>query len=121
MKRLQLTSIITILFLSVLTVSCKDEEKNTANEEVTTEKPTSAEMKDNMAKSADTKYNPAHGVEGHRCDLPVGAPLEQATTSATNQEMTTSPVRMQSASPKINPPHGEPGHDCSVPVGGELN
>lgn len=121
MKRLQLTSIIMILFLSVLSISCKDEEKNTANEAATTERPSSSEMKDNMAKSADMKYNPAHGVEGHRCDLPVGAPLEQARASNTNPEMTTSPVRMQSASPKINPPHGEPGHDCSVPVGGELN
>lgn len=121
MKRLKITSIITILLVSVLTLSCKDEEKTTANEEVTTEKPSSAEMKDDMTKSADTKYNPAHGVEGHRCDLPVGAPLNQASASTTNQEMTTSPVRMKSASPKINPPHGEPGHDCSVPVGGELN
>ena len=121
MKRLQITSIITILLISVLTLSCKDEEKTTVNEEVTTEEPSSAEMKDNMTKSADTKYNPAHGVEGHRCDLPVGAPLNQASASTTTQEMTTSPVRMQSASPKINPPHGEPGHDCSVPVGGELN
>lgn len=109
-----------ICFLSVLTFSCKDEEKATEKEEVAAEKPSSEEMKDNMSKSAETKYNPAHGVEGHRCDLPVGAPLDQASASNT-PEMTSSPVRLKSAAPKINPPHGEPGHDCSVPVGGELN
>lgn len=121
MKSLKITSLIMICFVSLLTYSCKDEEKATEKEEVATENPSSEEMKDNMAKSEDTKYNPAHGVEGHRCDLPVGAPLEKANASAAPQEMTNSPVRIKSAAPKINPPHGEPGHDCSVPVGGELN
>jgi len=107
-------------FISVLAFSCKNEEKSTEKEEVTTQKPSSEEMKKNMSKSADVKYNPVHGEEGHRCDLPVGAPLDKASASNT-PEMTNSPVRLRSATPKINPPHGEPGHDCSVPVGGELN
>ena len=121
MKRIHHLPVILICLLSVFIYSCKDEEKTEQKEEAVTETPSSEEMKEEMAKSSDVKYNPAHGEEGHRCDLPVGAPLDQATTSTNNTEMTTSPVRLQSATPKINPPHGEPGHDCSVPVGSELN
>ncbi|WP_026933042.1 hypothetical protein [Christiangramia echinicola] len=122
MKRIHHLPVIMICLLSVLIYSCKDEEKNEQKEEAVTETSSSEKMKEEMAKSSDTKYNPAHGEEGHRCDLPVGAPLDQATTSSTNNtDMTTSPVRLQSATPKINPAHGEPGHDCSVPVGSELN
>lgn len=110
-----------LLFAVLLTgLSCKEEEKAIEKNEATSKKPSSEELKENMAKSSDEKYNPAHGVEGHRCDLPVGAPLSQANNSANTQEMTTSPVRLKSATPKINPPHGQPGHDCSVAVGAEL-
>lgn len=105
-------------------VSCNDKAEKESSEESqeTTATNSTEEMKGSMSNSSDTKYNPAHGVEGHRCDLPVGAPLN-STAAATNttQDMTTSPVRMNSATPQINPPHGEPGHDCSVAVGAELN
>jgi hypothetical protein len=121
MKNIKFSTIIAICFLSVLVFSCKDEEKTTDKEEVATETNTAEDMKANMAKSSDTKYNPEHGVEGHRCDLPVGAPLDQANASTTTTNMNGSPVRLQGATPKINPPHGEPGHDCSVAVGAELN
>ena len=120
MKKLNKISVIILCLLSGLIISCKNEEDTSEKQEITAENPSSEDMKDNMAKSSDTKYNPAHGEEGHRCDLPVGAPLEKANASTTS-EMTKSPVRLQSATPKINPAHGEPGHDCSVPVGGELN
>ncbi|MDR5591217.1 hypothetical protein [Christiangramia sp. SM2212] len=120
MKRLNKISLILVFFVALLTYSCKNEEKTAEKEEAVAEKASSEEIKSNMAKSSDTKYNPAHGEEGHRCDLPVGAPLDKASTSTTTQDMTTSPVRLKSATPKINPPHGEPGHDCSVPVGSEL-
>jgi len=120
MKKLNKIYVIFLCLLSGLIISCKDEDKTTEPQEVVTEQSSTTEMKDDMAKSSDTKYNPAHGIEGHRCDLPVGAPLEKAEAS-TNQEMTSSPLRLKSAAPKINPAHGEPGHDCSVPVGGELN
>ena len=80
-------------------------------------------MKANMSKSADVKYNPVHGEAGHRCDLPVGAPLANTTSSnnSATPEMSTSPVRIQGGAAKKNPPHGEPGHDCSIPVGADLN
>ncbi|APG60681.1 hypothetical protein [Christiangramia salexigens] len=119
MKTLKKLSLLAIAVLSVLVYSCKDEEKSD-KPEATSETATTEEMKDNMSKSTDTKYNPAHGVEGHRCDLPVGAPLTEAGTTTT-PVMNQSPVRLQNATPRINPAHGEPGHDCSVPVGAELN
>lgn len=119
MKTLKHISLIAICMLSMLIFSCKNEENTNKTEETTTETASAEEMKANMSKNDSIKYNPAHGEEGHRCDLPVGAPLDKANATTT-PDMKTSPVRLQSASPKINPPHGEPGHDCSVPVGAEL-
>ncbi len=121
MKRINQLSLILICLFTVFTYSCKDQEKTSTKDEPVEETASAEELKENMSKSADVKYNPAHGEEGHRCDLPVGAPLDNAKTSTTIQPTTGSPVRLQGAAPKINPPHGEPGHDCSVAVGAELN
>ncbi|TBW27087.1 hypothetical protein [Gramella sp. KN1008] len=118
MKSIKKLSLIVLSASLVFIYSCKDEEKSEQAEETTTTA-SAEEMKENMSKSSELKYNPAHGEEGHRCDLPVGAPLNQASASNT-QDMNTSPVRIQSATPQLNPPHGEPGHDCSKPVGAEL-
>ncbi|NEU09079.1 hypothetical protein GZH53_12205 [Flavihumibacter sp. R14] len=54
--------------------------------------------------------NPAHGLPGHRCDLPVGAPL-----TVTQEQKTAAP-----AQPKTNPQHGMPGHRCDLAVGAPL-
>lgn len=120
MKRFKNIYLLLFCLLTISLYSCKNEEKEAAKDEPATETASSQEIKESMAKSADVKYNPAHGEEGHRCDLPVGAPLDNTDTTA-KEPMTSSPVRMQGAAPKINPPHGEPGHDCSVAVGAELN
>ena len=120
MKSIYKISLIALSFLSLSLVSCNDKEEKKEQTEEPTATNSAQEMKSEMAQEGDTKYNPAHGVEGHRCDLPVGAPLNNAAAS-TPKQMTSSPVRMQSATPQINPPHGEPGHDCSVAVGAELN
>lgn len=65
--------------------------------------------------------NPAHGQPGHRCELPVGAPL---TGNASAQTPTTIPVATtQQAAPAgltLNPAHGQPGHRCDLPVGAPL-
>ncbi len=103
--------------------SCKDEEKEAT--------PASAQTQNEAAaKTAgggdDIKVNPAHGLPGHRCDLPVGAPLNgtastpQTNTSQQVQSSTVSPIRVDQT-PKVNPPHGEPGHDCAKPVGAKLD
>ncbi|RYZ50540.1 MAG: hypothetical protein EOP49_13765 [Sphingobacteriales bacterium] len=77
--------------------------------------------------------NPAHGQPGHRCEIPVGAPLNSAPaagaagTAPTQSPMMSQPQAMPQAAPassagggKPNPPHGQPGHDCAVPVGQPL-
>lgn len=78
--------------------------------------------------------NPAHGLPNHRCDIPVGAPLNSpvngtATTQQPNQVQMQPQVQTitQSAPAKIitpkgmNPPHGQPNHRCDIPVGAPLN
>jgi hypothetical protein len=78
--------------------------------------------------------NPAHGQAGHRCDIPVGAPLNTpATTTKTVASQVTSkptvtglPATTTTIStpptPKgMNPPHGQAGHRCDIPVGSPLN
>ena len=105
-------------------VSCNDSEKQAeASTEAT---PATSENTTNAA-TEEVKVNPAHGLPGHRCDLPVGAPLNgtaanTATPTSTNntQSTTVSPIRLDQ-SPSVNPPHGEPGHDCAVPVGAPLD
>lgn len=77
--------------------------------------------------------NPPHEQPNHRCDIPVGAPLnskkaETTTVKTTdNQTSTTAPI----AAPQnnagsttiadgMNPAHGQPGHRCDIPVGAPL-
>lgn len=119
---LNTTFLAVCLTASMFLTSCKDEAEATA----TTPTPTAAEtMKENNAAAQTAQVNPAHGLPGHRCDLPVGAPLNSAAKvqtpqAETAQSTTISPIRVDQT-PKVNPPHGEPGHDCSVPVGADLN
>lgn len=78
--------------------------------------------------------NPAHGQPNHRCDIPVGAPLNSpssksaATVSQTNvQPQATQTITSKMSTPKVvtaegmNPPHGEKGHRCDIAVGAPLN
>ncbi|CAM4073311.1 hypothetical protein [Gillisia limnaea] len=102
-----------------LMVSCKDEEKNETT-------PAQTEVDSTNSNTQTTaSLNPQHGQPGHRCDIPVGAPLDQAagnsnTQNTTPASTTTSPVWSNDAAPVKNPPHGQPGHDCAVPVGADL-
>lgn len=86
--------------------------------------------------------NPAHGQPGHRCDIPVGAPLNSPvakTTAATTnaqggtatQNFTVTPpannavpallsTETQTVAEGMNPAHGQPGHRCDVAVGAPL-
>lgn len=104
-------------------ISCENEEKKTITDSAQTENEAAAKTTDND----EVKVNPAHGLPGHRCDLPVGAPLngtastpQTNTTQQVQSSTTVSPIRMDQ-SPKVNPPHGEPGHDCAKPVGAKLD
>jgi len=70
--------------------------------------------------------NPAHGMPKHRCDIPVGAPLNSpAQTNVTAAPRLPAPTLPLPSAPGLvaagtNPPHGQPGHDCSIPVGSPL-
>lgn len=103
----------------VLMTSCKEEEKTPE----ATPQPTEANATTNQNEDA-PKLNPAHGMPGHDCAIPVGAPLNgtaaNTTTPANTTQSTVSPIRVDQT-PNVNPPHGEPGHDCTVPVGSPLN
>jgi len=65
--------------------------------------------------------NPPHGEPGHRCEIPVGAPLNSQPTNTTQQVTGNPSPSTNNAGVMINPPHGEPGHRCEIPVGAPLN
>jgi len=72
--------------------------------------------------------NPPHGQPNHRCDIPVGAPLNSppGKVPAKAGKATASPVMIPTQSPVktapgMNPPHGQPGHRCDIAVGAPLN
>jgi hypothetical protein len=86
--------------------------------------------------------NPAHGQAGHRCDIPVGSPLNApvaktttpqkpavATSGAVSTSLNLNPDDDANASntsttvataPGMNPPHGQTGHRCDIAVGAAL-
>jgi hypothetical protein len=72
--------------------------------------------------------NPAHGQPNHRCDIPVGAPLNSSAQSqATNTITPTVKPSVSNTAVKqvtakgMNPPHGENNHRCDIAVGAPLN
>jgi hypothetical protein len=86
--------------------------------------------------------NPSHGQPGHRCDIPVGAPLNSpvakpvaatpAQSGTTTQNFTVSPPannavpallsteKPVATAEGMNPPHGQTGHRCDIAVGAPL-
>lgn len=86
--------------------------------------------------------NPEHGQPYHRCEIPVGAPIDSAppqsaapqvmpqqnatsnnfNTSPISPSVSSSPAPMQASGPKPanNPAHGEPHHRCDLQVGAPL-
>ena len=71
--------------------------------------------------------NPAHGQPGHRCDIPVGQPLNSKPqtnnqTATTVTPAITTPLKPDTLFAKgLNPAHGQPGHRCDIAVGQPLN
>jgi hypothetical protein len=93
------------------------------------------------------ELNPPHGEPFHRCDIPVGSPLNAAAPAKPSQSISaptvnrtgtaptlenavrlnnpqtntaTAPTVANAAKPKLNPPHGQPFHRCEIPVGSPL-
>ncbi|TDE43491.1 hypothetical protein E0I26_10590 [Flavobacterium rhamnosiphilum] len=83
-----------------------------------------------------TGMNPAHGQPSHRCDIPVGAPLNSPPAAAStskptvqqqNQPVPTTtvtttptPVATTPTPEGMNPPHGQTNHRCDIAVGAPL-
>lgn len=85
--------------------------------------------------------NPAHGQPGHRCDIPVGAPLNSpvakqvaepvvvpqqnnvvsSTVTPSIPATLATPENPSTPTPEgMNPPHGQAGHRCDIAVGAAL-
>jgi hypothetical protein len=88
--------------------------------------------------------NPSHGQPGHRCDIPVGSPLNSPVAtkavaaapqggSTSKTFSVTPPATTANAVPALlsteapvataegmNPPHGQTGHRCDIAVGAPL-
>ena len=76
--------------------------------------------------------NPPHGQPGHRCDIPVGQPLNsKPAAQATAQNIQPQVVSQATPAPQAvanntgpkpatNPAHGQPWHDCAKKVGEAL-
>lgn len=149
-----------LISVSILAVSCKKDEKATyLKEEAGSQQPSvalnnapkaslmdQAGIQSNAAPAAMASapgMNPAHGQPGHRCDIPVGQPLNsQPTATPASQNISVganntiqidpstaaqAKVAMNSSTqpvktaPGMNPPHGQPGHRCDIPVGQPLS
>ena len=122
-----LKSLIAILVLSASFVSCDTREKGSlvntnyapAPQPVqqTAPAPSAVTGVQTQPQGAAPKLNPNHGDPGHRCDLPVGEPLDVemgANLKALNA------TQQPAAAPKLNPKHGDPGHRCDIAVGAPL-
>ena len=147
--------------VSILATSCKKDEKATyLKEEAGAAQPnvalTSATSKTTLMDQAGVQsspspapmatapgMNPPHGQPGHRCDIPVGQPLNGKPAAApTTQNINVgnnnvvqidpnavSPGKITidnngkqiKTAPGMNPPHGQPGHRCDIPVGQPLS
>ncbi|UGS23833.1 hypothetical protein [Flavobacterium channae] len=157
-KRIILASVIVSMFF----VSCKkDEEVKPTEEAQQTAQPFSGEewlkqrvggqgqpvqqpVQQQVQTQSQTQtapgMNPPHGQPGHRCEIPVGAPLnskpntqpQQQTTQVVNSKPVQQPVLNVNSKdgaativgtatpPGMNPPHGQEGHRCDIAVGAPL-
>lgn len=127
MKKYILRSGIIALCFTAM-ISCRDQEEATPTQSETEVDSNPKTTPSNDTVKTTAALNPAHGQPGHRCEIPVGAPLDgSAGTVNLQQQQNTgtmdpnvSPVRLRTSTPAKNPPHGQPGHDCSIPVGADL-
>jgi len=100
---------------------------------------TNLSVQEQPAAATTVMLNPPHGQPFHRCDIPVGSPLNGTPPAKPAQTITTTgaagptlenaarlnntgtPIVSNANAPKLNPPHGQPFHRCEIPVGSPLN
>ena len=109
MKTIYLVAIIVLLGASVFAYIYNQKTESAAAASATSV-PAQPGVQSTGNTTAAQGLNPEHGLPGHRCDLPVGAPL---TVSA--EQKSAAPAK-----PKTNPQHGMPGHRCDLAVGAPL-
>ena len=69
----------------LLWVGCADEKKSTPAEASDTQTTKQVDKKESTpAAKASPKTNPPHGEPGHRCGIPVGAPLDGSAAQSGN-------------------------------------
>ncbi|PKA82866.1 hypothetical protein ATE92_1006 [Ulvibacter sp. MAR_2010_11] len=113
-------AVILCLITVPMLISCKDDAKTKeTTTEVTPVKNTTQEKAATPASGEAITINPAHGQPGHRCDLPVGAPLNSEATP-TNTNSGSPVIKATGTTGNLNPPHGQPGHRCDINVGDPL-
>lgn len=148
-----------LISVSIVAVSCKKDEKATyLKEEAGSQQPSVALNNTSKVSLMDQAgiqsgpataamatapgMNPPHGQPGHRCDIPVGQPLNSQPATPASQNITVgannavqidpgkaaqAKIAMNSnaqpvkTAPGMNPPHGQPGHRCDIPVGQPLS
>ncbi len=125
-----------IFTISALTVSCQDKDISAVESSNTVQEATLEQKKQalqnfvpssNTTQSVGGAINPPHGQPGHRCEIPVGAPLNGNTaapkvTPVQNKSIggNNQPKATPVVAEGINPPHGQPGHRCDIKVGDPL-
>lgn len=102
-----------IVLVALLMTACQSQSSENENTSTPTIENSSAvenasEMKSDKEDGNVPALNPEHGQLGHRCDIPVGAPLVAKEKPVDTQ------IR------QLNPEHGQPGHRCDIPVGAPL-
>ncbi|MCT2563240.1 hypothetical protein [Chryseobacterium herbae] len=148
-----------VIAISLLAVSCNKDEKATYLKEeaavqqpnVTVNSASKASLLDQAGVQSNPNpapiaaapgiKNPPHGQPGHRCDIPVGQPLNVSPTAIQTApgQNPNNPIKIDANSmsagkvvvdnnakqvktaPGMNPPHGQPGHRCDIPVGQPLS
>lgn len=127
------------LFVAAVTISCQNNEKKNVTEEVSEQSEMTLDQKKQQLESATPasssdaaalppgSVNPPHGQPGHRCDIPVGAPLDESGSQNNvsvepTQTPSTPPANPGNTGPKpeLNPAHGQPWHRCDIKVGDPL-
>ncbi|MEX2350233.1 MAG: hypothetical protein WD554_05085 [Flavobacteriaceae bacterium] len=132
-------SLLSLVAVFAVFVSCNDEKKENTSEdtsETVNEKNVETPESTTEASNGDVALNPQHGEPGHRCDIPVGQPLDgSGQQTQTNTQTQQSPVIKNNGSvpvnsndntqadsdAEVNPAHGQPGHRCDIPVGAPLD
>lgn len=128
-----------LVFSLLLFTSCQEKEKKEVtdtNESVEMTLDQKKQQLQNVAPSSSGSattlppgsVNPPHGEPGHRCDIPVGAPLDGSqpqkqmkVTPAENKiEMPPANPGNTGPKPEKNPEHGQPWHRCDIKVGDPL-